>query len=230
MTVKSTDVRVPRAIVTRRVLPAAAFLLVLTLGIAIGLLLPQTRTPADASAEAGFARDMATHHAQAVEMSMIAYARTGNPEVATLAMDIALTQQTQIGIMSAWLNDWKLPPTGSRPAMAWMDKQKTKPGMRHGSSPTGTATTMPGMATKDEIKQLRQATGPDLDIKFTDLMIRHHQGGITMVEDVLAAGPRAEVSDLAAQMRAGQEAEIAAMQSLRHRLTTETGPGDSPTD
>lgn len=69
----------------------------------MGLLAPIGRTPGDASADAGFARDMATHHAQAVEMAMIVHSRTDDPEVATLAMDIALTQQSQIGIMRTWL-------------------------------------------------------------------------------------------------------------------------------
>nr|WP_238452766.1 DUF305 domain-containing protein [Micromonospora sp. ATA51] len=50
----------------------------LAVGVAIGLLVPDSR-PGDGSAEAGFARDMQTHHAQAVEMSMIAYRRSATP-------------------------------------------------------------------------------------------------------------------------------------------------------
>ena len=79
--------------------------------------------PGDDSAEAGFARDMATHHAQAVEMSMIVHEKSDDPQVVYLASDIALTQHGQIGYMQAWLRDWHLSPTGSKPAMAWMPRQ-----------------------------------------------------------------------------------------------------------
>ncbi|MGJ3224848.1 DUF305 domain-containing protein [Micromonospora aurantiaca (nom. illeg.)] len=188
---------------------AAAFLLTLIVGVAVGLLGPADATPSDSSAEAGFARDMATHHAQAVEMSMIAHARSGNPEVATLAQDIALTQQAQIGTMRAWLTTWKLSPTGRAP-MAWMTRTDM-PGMSHDAS-------MPGMATPSELNDLRQATGQNLDVAFTRLMIRHHEGGIVMVDAVLAAEPRSEVRDLASQIRAGQDAELNALRDLLHRL------------
>ncbi|WP_435585967.1 DUF305 domain-containing protein [Micromonospora aurantiaca (nom. illeg.)] len=189
---------------------------VFALGLAVGLIAPTTRAPADNSAEAGFARDMATHHAQAVEMSMIAHAGTDDPEVATLSMDIALTQQAQIGTMRAWLTEWKLSLTGTQPPMSWMTG-KGGMTMNHGGG-TPASTAMPGMATKAEVSRLREATGRDLDLQFTELMIRHHQGGITMVNAVLAAEPRQQVRDLAERMRAGQEAELNALQSLLARL------------
>ncbi|MEU2987735.1 DUF305 domain-containing protein [Micromonospora aurantiaca] len=193
----------------------AAALVVFAVGVAVGLLVPAVRAPGDTSADAGFARDMATHHAQAVEMSMIVHARTDDPEVATLAMDIALTQQAQIGIMRTWLTQWGLPPTGSQPAMAWMNDMN---GMDHGGADATGAAPMPGMATKAEITQLRETTGRNVDIRFAELMIRHHRGGLAMVEAILAAEPRPEVRDLAARMRAGQQAEITALQKLLDRL------------
>ncbi|MCZ7379809.1 DUF305 domain-containing protein [Micromonospora sp. WMMC250] len=195
---------------------AGAALVVFALGLAVGLLAPTVRTPGDASADAGFARDMATHHAQAVEMAMIVHARTDDPEVATLAMDIALTQQAQIGIMRTWLTQWGLPPTGSQPAMTWMRDMAS---MDHGDGqPAAAASTMPGLASKTEISQLRESTGANLNIRFADLMVRHHRGGITMVDAILAADPRPEVRDLATRMRAGQQAEITALETLRNRL------------
>ncbi|MCG5466631.1 DUF305 domain-containing protein [Micromonospora sp. MED01] len=206
---------------------AGAALVVFALGLTVGLLAPAVRTPGDTSADAGFARDMATHHAQAVEMAMIVHARTDDPEVATLAMDIALTQQAQIGIMRTWLTQWDLPPTGSQPAMTWM---RDMTGMDHGAGePTPSAGTMPGLASKTEISQLRESTGANLDIRFADLMARHHRGGIAMVDAILSAGPRAEVRDLATRMRAGQQAEIAALETLRNRLHA-SAPTDASTD
>ncbi len=72
----------------------------MVVGYLAGLLTPSLRTPGDTSPEAGFARDMSTHHAQAVEMAMIAWQKVTDPEVKKLAYDIATGQQAQIGVMS----------------------------------------------------------------------------------------------------------------------------------
>jgi hypothetical protein len=61
------------------------------------------RPPGDGSAEAGFARAMMVHHAQAVGMAEIVRDKTENEDVRILATDIALTQQAQIGQMQGWL-------------------------------------------------------------------------------------------------------------------------------
>ena len=57
-----------------------------------------TRPPGDDSAEAGFARDMIVHHAQAVQMAEIVRDKTQSDDMGLLATDIAPTQQAQIGI------------------------------------------------------------------------------------------------------------------------------------
>jgi uncharacterized protein (DUF305 family) len=97
-----------------------------------------SRPPGDDSAEAGFARDMMVHHAQAVEMAGILRDKSVSPEMETLATDIALTQQAQIGQMQGWLAVWGLPMTGAEPPMAWMGHH--------------TDGRMPGMATPEEIE------------------------------------------------------------------------------
>jgi len=163
--------------------------------------------PGDDSVEAGFARDMSTHHAQAVEMAMLAHEKTTDPGVRTLSADIALTQQAQIGMMQTWLRHWNLNPTGSQPRMAWM--------------PDGTASLrdglMPGMATDAERAELRETTGRDFDILFLRLMLDHHLGGIHMAEGVLKLSDDEQVRGLAESMVAGQKKEIALIRSL---LTT----------
>jgi uncharacterized protein (DUF305 family) len=201
------------------VLSTAAGALILATGIAIGILIPIVRAPADASAEAGFARDMSTHHAQAVEMSMIVYGRSADPEVTALALDIALGQQGQIGVMKAWLDQWNLAPTSSRPAMAWMhDDGNTRHG---GSQHTMTVTPeglLPGMASKAELAQLRETTGRELNILFAQLMIRHHEAGLAMVNAILAVEPGDEVRDLATMMRNTQQVDINALTAVIARL------------
>ena len=63
----------------------------LLLGYAAGFLTPRSGGPSDTSPEAGFARDMSTHHAQAVAMGMLAQRKGENVAVRGFGGDIALT-------------------------------------------------------------------------------------------------------------------------------------------
>src|SRR6185436_15464932 len=110
----------PQPDVARRLMVPAISLLLLALGIAAGMLIESRRAPRDDSAEAGFARDMATHHAQAVDMSFAVLDNAGDEEVRTLAADIIVTQSTQRGVFMGWLQQWGLPQASARPRMAWM--------------------------------------------------------------------------------------------------------------
>ncbi|MFB9235432.1 DUF305 domain-containing protein [Plantactinospora siamensis] len=170
----------------------------LLIGYAGGWLTPRLTQPGDGSAEAGFARDMSAHHAQAVEMGMIAFQNAVSPDVRTMGGDIATGQQAQIGIMQTWLKDWRLEPTGSQPVMAWM--------------PDGAAAVkdglMPGMATPEQMAQLRAAKGRQVDILFCQLMINHHLGGIHMVDAILAKTHDKQVIDVAQAMKTTQQADI----------------------
>lgn len=70
---------------------------------------------------------------------------------------------------------------------------------------------MPGMATSAEMQQFRAMRGPEVDIRFLQLMLRHHEGGLHMME--YAADPanveQAYVRDLASSMKRTQDKEIA---------------------
>jgi uncharacterized protein (DUF305 family) len=178
------------------------------IGLAAGILIPRSLRPADDSIEAGFLRDMSTHHAQAVEMSMLAHATTDNADIRTLAGDIALTQHGQIGYMQAWLRDWDLSPTGSEPVMAWMPDSR-------GSVVNGL---MPGMATPEQLAKLRAATGKELDIQFLELMRQHHLGGIHMAEEVLKLSDNKDVTWLATTMVSGQQGELALITTLLQQI------------
>lgn len=169
--------------------------------------------PSDNSVEAGFARDMSTHHSQAVEMAEIVRDRTVDSEVRLLATDIALTQQAQIGRFQGWLDAWGLLPTGSAPAMAWM-------GHAGGA--------MPGLAMIDDILGLQQMPGTEADIAFLRLMIRHHQGGVAMAEALLARGARPEVERQARGIIASQQAEIATMQEMLRQRGSDGADAGAP--
>ncbi|MEU2673368.1 DUF305 domain-containing protein [Streptomyces sp. NPDC007164] len=145
-------------------------------------------TPAAESSDAGFARDMAVHHQQAVEMSFIVRDRTKDEEVRRLAYDIANTQANQRGMLLGWLDLWELPKTAAGEPMGWMaaghEGHSTK-GM-DGMAGMGTGyrahdgSLMPGMATRTELDRLRTASGRAAEIRYLRLMTEHHRGGIDM--------------------------------------------------
>lgn len=182
-----------------------AILVGLLLGYAGGLLTPRLLAPGDRSPEAGFARDMSTHHGQAVEMGMLAAKNGSNPDVRSLGEDIAMTQQGQIGIMSQWLRDWHLDPTGPDPPMAWMPEGQDA--LENGL--------MPGMATEAEMTALRNARGAEADRLFLRLMLQHHLGGIHMAEAAVEQSDNDDVRWLAEAMINGQRKEISVLQSLQ---------------
>lgn len=186
----------------------AGSLTLIAVGMLLGALIARPSTPADDSAEAGFARDMSVHHAQAVEMGMIAHQKASVEEIRVLGGDIAVTQQGQIGVMNTWLKDWGLNVTSDQPRMAWMpDGQRSLNG-----------NLMPGMATREEVKKLQTATGKDMDILFCQYMLRHHLGGIHMVDGVLADNPSPQVRELAETMKANQTNEVQVLKTLLTRL------------
>lgn len=175
------------------------------------------RPPGDGSAEAGFARDMSVHHAQAVEMAEIALSRTDNPRIRTLATDITLTQQAQIGQMQGWLEVWRLPAASPEPQMAWM-----------GMSVDGR---MPGMASPEEINRLREAPPEEMNEQFLRLMIPHHAAAVPMSEAVLDRSDSPVVSTFARKVISAQRAEIQVMQDLLRDLGAPPVPQeDMPMD
>src|SRR4029450_2465504 len=116
-------------------------LLLLGGGLAGALGIGRTDPPTAGSVDAGFSRDMALHHLQAVEMANLAlFDRSEDEAVRGLAFDIAETQKDQAGRMLGWLALWGLPPTGGD-TMDWMGG-----GGGHTGHTMGEKGAMPGMA------------------------------------------------------------------------------------
>jgi uncharacterized protein (DUF305 family) len=185
---------------------------VLVLAVAAFLLFGRDGTPGDASAEAGFARDMATHHAQAVDMAFIIRDKRPAKEIDNLAFDIINTQANQRGMFQGWLQQWKLSQATDQKPMAWMA------GHGHGATPGATPGVMPGMASAEELTKLKQAQGTQAEVLFLQLMIRHHEGGVQMAEGLLKLSTRSEVVSMAQKIVGGQSGEIKLMTDmLRHR-------------
>lgn len=191
---------------------AVAAVAALILGAVLGILLSGETEPGDASAEAGFARDMSVHHAQAVELAFLVRDRTEDQDIRTLAYDIINTQRAQLGMFSGWLQQWDLPQTSTAAPMAWTDAPHGMDGM--GSMEVDSYADMPGMASDAEVERLRAATGVAAERLFLELMIEHHQGGVSMAEAVLPLTDRSEVDYLAETIIAGQQSEMAAMEQM----------------
>ena len=166
-----------------------------------------TATPAADSVAAGFSRDMATHHLQGVEMANVALERSEDREVRQLAFDISSTQTNQAGRMQGWLSLWGIPPSGGEP-MAWMSGEG---GHSHTMTEDGL---MPGMATEDELAELRSLSGTEFDVEFLRLMIRHHQGGLEMAEYAAEHAGVPAVERLARTIAETQSAETTTMSDM----------------
>jgi len=192
-------------------------LLLVAASLVIGRLsAPGDSSPLDRSVEAGFARDMQTHHNQAVELALIVRDLTDDPDVRTLAYDIATSQAQQSGQMYGWLADWGLSQAPSEPSMTWMTRPTLAGGSGHDMSmdPTAPGATMPGLATAEQIASLKAATGVEAERIFLTLMIAHHQGGVEMAQAVLDRSRNRVVVDLATSIVNAQTSEIAVMQQM----------------
>jgi uncharacterized protein (DUF305 family) len=145
-------------------------------------------------ADVRFMQGMIAHHAQAIHMSRMADARGANPRVLRFATKIDQSQIAEIALMQQWLrsNGQHAPDTSS-----WRSMQ------------------MPGMLTPQQLSRLDSARGVDFDRLFLQLMIQHHEGALTMVEELFASFRNAQdvdVSVFANDVFTVQTAEIGIMQ------------------
>ncbi|WP_326557176.1 DUF305 domain-containing protein [Micromonospora sp. NBC_01796] len=191
-----------------RLLRITATLAVLAVGLLIGERMGPRPVgpPGEGSAAVGFCRDMAVHHQQAVELSLVVRDRSTDDDVRRLAYDVLTTQAAQRGMMLGWLTSWGYSASAARPPMAWM----AMPG-----SPAGPP--MPGMATREQVAALERAGPGTADVMYLRLLIAHHLGGVHMTDGLLrpgVPGTPPEVRWLAEAMRNSQRAEIGALRDM----------------
>ncbi len=119
-----------------------------------------------------FMQDMIPHHQQALEMSALVAERTARSEMVDLARRIESSQRDEIDYMESWLRE--------RGEMLPEAHAQTH-GHGHHAEPSDT---MHGMATPEQMADLEAAAGPAFDMLFLQLMIRHHEGALTMVDEL----------------------------------------------
>ncbi|MFB6701137.1 DUF305 domain-containing protein [Streptomyces rubiginosohelvolus] len=175
--------------------------------------------PAPDSADAGFARDMAVHHQQAVEMSFIVRDRTEDEDVRRLAYDIANTQANQRGMLLGWLDLWGLPKVagGDQPPMAWMGGGEGDGGHEHGGHQPDRGSDgvlMAGMASRAELERLARLDGRQAEVFYLQLMTDHHKGGVAMAEACASRCAVPVEQRLAQGMVEGQQSELGLMRDM----------------
>lgn len=116
------------------------------------------------AADATFMQDMIAHHQQAIDMAALVAERTGRNALTDVARRIDLSQKDEIAFMRQWLGE-----RGVAEAKAH----------DHGDR------TMVGMATPEQMAELAEARDAAFDSLFLKLMIKHHEGALTMVETLL---------------------------------------------
>lgn len=144
-----------------------------------------------------FAQSMIPHHEQAVEMAEIALDPTvgAGPEVIDLARRIQAAQDPEIQTMTAWLEEWGEP--------VQMDLSEG-----HDMS------SMEGMMSAEDMDALAAARSTDFDRMWAEMMIAHHEGAISMAEDVQADGVNPDVNALAGEIIEAQSLEIDELRQL----------------
>ena len=156
-------------------------------------------------ADVHFMSGMIAHHAQALEMTALVADRTERQDLHMLAKRIDVSQTSEIGLMQKWLRDRNEPV----PEATSMHMMNGKPML------------MPGMLTPENMATLRAAQGDEFYEQFLKFMIGHHQGAITMVEDLLAtpgAGQDTYIFRFATDVDVDQRMEITRMQDMIDRL------------
>ena len=160
--------------------------------------------PEPSESDIAFVRDMVPHHQQALEMTALAESNGAGRDVSLLAERMRVSQTDEVAQLEQWLVDrGPLPPDD------------------RGRHTGGHAALMPGMLTDAQMAALAAARGPEFDRLFLTSMISHHQGALTMVEDLLSRPDGARdlwVGQFARGVDSDQRIEIARMWTVLQGL------------
>ena len=154
-------------------------------------------------ADLDFMRGMIPHHQQALEMAELVADRTNNAEVIDIAGRINASQSDEIEFMQGWLTD--------------RGEDAADPMAHHNHHGKHDMPPMAGMASPEQMARLADSKSTDFDRLFLELMITHHEGAITMVEDLLEQPGSAYdpvLFDFVSDVRSDQRAEIRRMHGM----------------
>lgn len=195
---------------TRQLLSAAAS--VVLAATAAGA---QVTRPTYTAADVRFLSGMIGHHAQAVLMAEWAPSHGASASLRILAERIAVAQKDEIAFMQRWLRERGKEVPSADPSVhsGQSASHQMMPGMAH--------ELMPGMLTAEQLMQLDRARGVAFDSLFLSFMIQHHEGALTMVDQLFAspgAGQDDTIFKFASDVSADQNTEIDRMSSMLDAL------------
>ena len=168
------------------------------------------------SADVRFMTRMIPHHAQAVLFAGWAESHGASAALRVLCARMVVAQRDEIVTMSDWLSarGEPVPPTEFRRATAGAERSDRQ--------------LMPGMLTEAQLAELDAARGREFDRLFLTYMIAHHEGAITMVDELFASQGGAQndfVFKLASDISADQTIEIERMEGMLAAIPPEgAGP------
>ena len=175
--------------------------------------IPQSRPVYDA--DVNFFSGMIPHHAQAVKIARWAATHGANDAIKRMSERIIVAQTDEIGLMQGWLRDRGKPvPAADATHMTHMQG-----GVEH-------KMLMPGMLTDEELATLDKARGVEFDRLFLTYMIKHHNGAVSMVDELFkqyGGGQDETVFKMASDIYADQTTEVGRMQVMLDAL-----PGRTP--
>lgn len=154
-----------------------------------------------------FVEMMVPHHHQALIMADLVPERSSDEQVASLASRIDVEQGLEITMMRGWQGRNDLPKTD--PEKAYQELLGMPDMLEH-----------MGMATPEDLETLRGLSGEEFDVKFLTLMIRHHEGAIDMLRDVLLNGTDQELHTQSEDMMSTQRAQVDIMRQLLEGKTS----------
>jgi uncharacterized protein (DUF305 family) len=155
------------------------------------------------AADTAFMQGMIAHHSQALEMTALRPERSRSDDLRLMALRIELSQADEIAMMRAWLK------TRGEPL-----PDEHAHHLAHGAL-------MPGMLTAEEMATLASARGAEFDRLFLELMIKHHEGALVMVDGLFAtagAGQESDVFAFASDVVDDQRIEIQRMAAMLKEL------------
>jgi uncharacterized protein (DUF305 family) len=157
--------------------------------------------PADANYDLRFIDSMIPHHQGALVMAQEAIQKSKRPELIKLAQGIVAEQKKEIAQMQQWRKQW-------------YHKASATPIMWHAAM-NGE---MPMTAEYKQSMMMNMSLGKadaGFDRRFLDGMIPHHQGAVTMGQDLLQKSQRPEMKKLAQNIIKSQQSEIDRMTKWR---------------
>lgn len=140
-----------------------------------------------------FLQMMIPHHKEAIEMAKLVPSRTDRPELLELSKSIIREQTNETTYMQRLLKKAGVKPDETME-------------MEHGHG----AMNAEGMEPA-EMRELKLARNQKFDLKFTNMMAKHHQGAIEMAQQVIADGRSQKIKQLAKRIIRDQRTEIKQM-------------------